>query len=396
MSVSSSPSTTQTRLGDGADLSDVIVGTDDYEAPKVVVEEGDTRRIGRVEDMTEAFNDYLDAKEDAVLVLEGENHKTGERGAMVMPHVHRWKEQYRKKTYAKLKAAERHIKEVWGDQCPTTLLTLTAPHKDEFGEYRSPKAVLEDISEGWDKARRVIRRETEGVKTEYLAVWEPHASGYPHLHVIVFGIASPSLGDKVTDMWTTKYVENASEKAQHVSIKNGRSAQIENPAAYVMKYLSKTLVRDSEGTETAKEAMPNISGLEVFSALLWMTGKRHYSMSQGLSSAIKDEAPESNGSSDWVWEYRGAYSGYDVKPGKYTGEAARKLFKYLDGSPNQPGAPLPDGVEPHEVIQSRVVSTDGFKYEAVKDFLKCVGGGGGGNRPNTPAHTHTHVGIRRV
>jgi len=55
-----------------------------------------------------------------------------------------------------------------------------------------------------------------------------------------------------------------------------------------MKYLYKKLVKESEQHNEAIESMSRIDGYEAFSALLWLTGKRHYSMSQGLRSAVSD------------------------------------------------------------------------------------------------------------
>ena len=305
--------------------------TDDLESVRATVEEGDTRTLSTVAEAVEAFEDYLRAKENSVLVMR----ETVEEDLLVIPHNHRWTHQYRKMTYARLKAAEDYVREAFGEEVPTTLLTLTAPHKDESGEYRAFADVLDDLKAGWDKARRVIRRETEGVKTEILTVYEPHSSGYPHLHVLVFGTARPSMGEKVQDYWTDRYVSGASKSAQDVSIKQGRAAQIESPAAYVMKYLSKTLIREEEASSTAEEAMPTIEGYREFSAMLWATGARHYTMTEGLSEAVKEAAPDDKVSGDW--EFVGTASGLDV--GLYEGEKAEDLEKYLAGSPNQSHRP---------------------------------------------------------
>lgn len=327
-SASSGGTAADLSLGDDVELRDVPIASD---SRRVTVGKDDTRTVETVGEAVEAHEDYLAEKENQMLVMHDE--KQGD--LLVVPHTHRWDPQYRRRTYARLKAAERFVEEKYGAPVPSTMLSLTAPHKDENGNYRPFEAVLDDLKEAWNKARHVIKRETEGVDTEYLAVFEPHGTGYPHLHVLVFGVARPSLGEKVANYWTERYVEGASRDAQDVTVKKGRSAQLENAAAYLMKYLSKTLARDRGEEPTALESMPSIAGYRGFSALMWATGKRTYSMSEGLTEAVAESAPESDSEPDVDrdWEFLGTVSG--VNPGLYTGDEAAKLGKYLEGSPNQ-------------------------------------------------------------
>lgn len=318
-----------TQLGD--DLS--VDGVDFAEGElRATVAEGDTRSLDTVGEAVESFEDYLVEKENQVLIMEEE--ESGDK--LVLPHEHRWTVDYRRRTYARLKAVERRVRDVWGERVPTTMLTLTAPHKDGGGEYRPFVSVLEDLKDGWDKARRVIRRETEGVKTEFLAVYEPHDSGYPHLHVIIFGVARESLGEKVKEYWVDRYVDGASLDAQDVTVRRGRSLDLEHPAAYIMKYLAKTLIREGEGEATAIESLPSVRGYMEFSALLWATGSRMYSMSEGLSKAVKESAPESE-TVGGEWVFVGVASG--IETGMYRGELGEELGKYLTGSVNQQRPP---------------------------------------------------------
>lgn len=313
--------------------------SEDPDSPlRATVEKDDTRGLETVGDATEAFEDYLRAKEDQVLVFEDQV----EGDYLVRDHEHRWSPEYRLRTYARLKAAERHVRDVWGESVPTTLLTLTAPHNASDGSPRSFEAVLSDIKDGWDKARRVMRRETEGVKTEYLAIYEPHESGYPHLHVVLFGVARPSIGEKITEYWTERYVEGASKDAQSCEVSRGRGTDLSNPAAYVMKYLSKSLARDSGEETTALEGLPSVHGYTEFSALMWATGSRTYSMSQGLTAAVKESEPEPDIGDDEDqerdWELVGTFTGVPAGFYSSSGGAARKLRRWLRGTP---GAELP-------------------------------------------------------
>ena len=307
----------------------------DSDSPlKQTVAEDDTRTLETVGDATDAFEDYLEAKEGQVLVFE--DQKSGDK--MVMPHEHRWQSTYRRRTYARLKSAERYVTQRWEGAVPTTLLTFTAPHNDQQGEPRAFEAVLNDLKDGWDKARRVIRRETEGIETEYLAVYEPHGSGYPHLHVVLFGVAQPSIGRTVREYWVDRYVEGASADAQDCEVSRGRGADLSQPAAYIMKYLSKSLARDGEAAETALESMPTVHGYVEFSALMWATGSRTYSMSGGLSAAVKESEPEvGEPEVEREWVLLGTARG--IETGMYRGDEADELGKYLAGSRNQQRPP---------------------------------------------------------
>ena len=66
--------------------------------------------------------------------------------------------------------------------------------------------------------------------------------------------------------------------------------------------------------------------------MMWGTGKRTYSMSEGLSAAVAESAPESE-ETEGTWVYVGTVSG--VEAGLYTGGEAERLGKYLAGSAHQ-------------------------------------------------------------
>jgi len=322
-------------LGERVDRPNAPFSADPDSPLRATVEQDDTRDLHTVGEATDAFEDYLAAKENQVLVFEDQN----EGDHLVLPHEHRWSSTYRRRTYARLKAAERYVTAKWDGAVPTTLLTLTAPHNDMDGDPRPFESVLADLKGGWENARKVIDRETDGVDTEYLAIYEPHGSGYPHLHVVLFGVARPSIGRKVQQYWVDRYVEGASANAQDCEVSRGRGADLAEPAAYVMKYLSKSLARDGEAEQTALEAMPTVHGYVEFSALMWATGSRTYSMSQGLTAAIKESEPERDGDPlierDWV--LIGTVHG--VETGLYTGDESDKLGKFLAGSRNQQRPP---------------------------------------------------------
>jgi len=237
--------------------------------------------------------------------------------------------------YARLKAAEKEIDRIFGGgPAPVTLLSLTAHQRCEDGRPRPPGEVLADLLDGWDKFRRVLRRHTDGRRTEYLRIVEPHESGYPHLHVAIFGIADPTLEEKVREMWAEKYEVGTVEAHENaVSVARGRSAQVSDPAAYLMKYLGKTAVRPDGGTpapysESGDPGHPE--AFEAFAALLWVTEKRQFSASESLSKAMS----RNKGGGSGTWEFVGV--GYGIDPGSYAGEDATQLLDHLDDGPWRP------------------------------------------------------------
>lgn len=314
------PSAGQSTFGDTLDYEELsLTGEVEYRS----ISEADNARIESVTDGIDAHREYVENKKNATLVLQ--ECESGD--VQVLPYNHRWTEEYRNMMYAKLKAAERELGRIFGDgPTPVTMLSLTAHQRDDNGDPRPPGEVLSDLLDGWDKFRRVLNRATEGWRTEYIRVVEPHESGYPHLHVAVFGKADESLTEKVNDLWVEKYgIGGASAHENAVSVNRGRSAQVQNPAAYLMKYLGKTTVRESGEQQ-------RVAGYEAFAALLWVTGKRQFSASSALSEAMKP--PEKEGSVEGSWEFVGV--GYGLVPGGYSGEDADRLMRHLVGSVWEP------------------------------------------------------------
>lgn len=295
----------------------------------VTVDEGDTRDIDSVGDARAAFRDYLRAKDGRSIVLE--ETATDDDIALAIPHTHRWSPEYRKQTYAKLKSAERVAADIWGDGVPSTMITLTAPHRDSEGNHRPVTEVLSDIVENRSRVLDLVRKRLSGlaVRTEYLWVMEPHKSGYPHVHILVLGAKLPALGDKVADMWADKYVDGASRQAQSVDISESRKKNLNNPAAYLMKYLGKTMSKNETRSDDPVAKQPQISGYETFSAAVWISGKRTFGMSQSLRKEVSNHGyDEVDKESEYEWKLVGTTDG--GHEGLYHGTDARDLISSCD------------------------------------------------------------------
>ena len=300
---------------------------------RATVEEGDTRKLETCRDAIEGFEHYLEAKENQVLVLEDNNNGD----ILVLRHEHRWTPEYRKKIYAKLKDGEEYMKLKYGsgpnDTIPTTMITLTVDQKDKFGNWRPPVDVLEQLKDGWDKFRRVVDRMTEGRDTEYMQVVEPHQTGMCHMHIAVFGAALSGVREKLDNLWVDRYNPSAVKRGQHVRVEDGtsRTQDIESPASYLMKYLTKSMCRDGGEEQTSKELMPEVEGYKLFSAVLWATGLRQFSLSQELRRAIRAARGGDDTGSDRDWVFIGVSSG--IPPGFYDGDSgvAGEIRDYMDG-----------------------------------------------------------------
>lgn len=325
----SRPKSGKSRFGENLDFEKLeLTGEREFRS----IGESESRAIETVQDGIVALDEYIEAKEDATLVLEEE--ESGD--VRVLPYNHRWTEEYRSMLYAKLKSAESALDRIFGEgPTPVTLLTLTAHQTDDSGEPRPPGEVLEDLCDGWENFRKALHRATEGRRTEYLRIVEPHQSGYPHLHVAVFGVADPTLQETVEELWVDRYgVGGGAAHSQAVEVARGRSRQMKDVAGYLMKYLGKTTVRETGERQ-------QVEGYKAFSALLWVTGRRQYSASAGLTQAmVRDRGDGGDGG---TWRFLGVAKG--LEPGRYDGENARRVVNHLtranpygEGNRPPPGA----------------------------------------------------------
>jgi hypothetical protein len=105
--------------------------------------------------------------------------------------TNRFQPAYREKQYAKFNDLERGVKRDY-ENLHTAILTFTASNRDEDRNLIPPVDHLAELLSSWGSVRREIHRSLEDRYWEYLAVLEPHKSGYAHLHVAVFDWSYPS------------------------------------------------------------------------------------------------------------------------------------------------------------------------------------------------------------
>jgi hypothetical protein len=190
--------------------------------------------------------------------------------------------EYGNRYYAKLKQLERAFKREFRQQT-TVMLTLTASNENRKGEARCPADHMREIAEGWKTARKTLHRILDGAKWEYVRVWEPHKSGYGHMHVAVFldGDASAAAFEPVMD----SYVRNCPAAAKEAHRVDGEDAAVsvnsgvENLGSYISEYIG----------SYGKEPLNRPISEQMFYATCWATGTRRVDFSNGAQDLISDQ-----------------------------------------------------------------------------------------------------------
>ena len=191
---------------------------------------------------------------------------------------------YGKRYYAKLKNFERGVSRRWNN-LTTAMLTFTASTENAEGHKRCPADHMRDIAEGWRTARKQLHQVLDGVNWEYARVWEPHKSGYGHLHVAVFidsdhltAELSPARFKPVMQSYVRE-CKSAGSKAHTPENAVSVNGDIENLGTYISEYIG--VFGEDPLDRSMKEQM--------FYAVTWATGTRRVDFSNGAHDIIKGE-----------------------------------------------------------------------------------------------------------
>jgi len=180
--------------------------------------------------------------------------------------------EYGKRYYAKLKDLERGIERTF-QNLTTVMLTFSASNQNASGGFRCPGDHMRDIADGWDVARKQLYQVLDGLRWEYAKVWEPHESGYGHMHVAVF-VEAPDLAGQVFEPVLRSYVENTKPAGSDAhSVENAVSVNndVENLGSYISEYIG--IFGDETLNRPIKEQM--------FYAVTWATNTRRVEFSNG-------------------------------------------------------------------------------------------------------------------
>jgi hypothetical protein len=254
--------------------------------------------IGGVEavtwnEATERFRSWYSDQRETEIVVENE---LGETAAFRTPN--RFTPDYREMLYAKAQALERGLRERWGKLLHTGMITLSATSTDSEGNPRPPVEHLEDLLSSWEAVRRALSRVLDGRDWEYLAIIEPHESGYAHIHLGVF-VKGPVVREQFRPVIDAhlRNSDGAGREAHeitdgedsavsvHRTTHPSRESGVENLGAYLAAYMA---------GEYGVEATEMPAHVQRFYATMWATGRQWFRPSNGAQELMQPAEEESD------------------------------------------------------------------------------------------------------
>ena len=240
------------------------------------------------------------------------NTLSGELKTLIKPYVHRWTDIYKSGVLAKMYQLEAY----YGDNIQDVeFITLTT-----YQRGLTYEEALTNLSKGREKLLSLLRWRYG--TNDYVWVFEPHESGFAHLHMVYFRALSPSDRESLSSIWHDKYELGSKEHGLYFSPPRASSdgvflsGSIAHIRSYLMKYISKGLYSDSEYKYEfhGKEVPFSMSLKELlFNAILKKTKTRLWGCSRNLSQIMK--RPEEPGSEEWECIEVDQYYGDSVDDG---------------------------------------------------------------------------------
>jgi hypothetical protein len=258
------------------------------------------------------WRDYIEDNEDVDAIFQ--NRETGQYHAGSSPH--RFDPDYSAKQYAKLKDLERGLSSDYGKRLHTAMLTLTASSGPD-GVPVAPVDHLNELDSSWEAVRRALARELDGRRWEYLAILEPHKSGYLHIHIAVFvdGPVTTSTFAPVIEAHL-RNCDLAGREAHDVADDSTISVrhagadrdvddddQLDELACYLAEYLG----------AYGEDPLDLPDHVQMSNTLLWATGKQRWRPSNGAQQYMK-AFPKEDPEAESPWELVGIRRGLDYHP----------------------------------------------------------------------------------
>lgn len=236
--------------------------------------------------------------------LEIEEETSGEK-AYIEPE-HSYMESYVKKKYRKLRLFEEGFQREYDkSNLKTVLPALTSSHLNANGEYRCIADHMREVANGWDTARKQLPHILDDYEWFTAKVWEPHESGYGHLHPALF-IVDPNDEIEAEDFrpFMRSYVENT-PGASTEAHRNNPCDKHDNGGGW------NDAVSDCDDCDTAVSVSDDIENLgsyitayfdagdggplesspteQVFYSTCWATQTRRFDLGHGAQSIVSDE-----------------------------------------------------------------------------------------------------------
>ena len=245
------------------------------------------------------FIGYLSDTAKRQFKITFRNTLTGEGFVKWKPYIHRWTETYKKGILAKMYQLEASLGE---DVQELEFISLTT-----FQHGTNREDCLTNLKRGCKKLLDLLRWKF-GTQ-DYLWMFEPHESGFAHLHLVYFKKLTDQEKDSLKKLWAEKYEYGDYEHGLYFSAprasENGCfvSGSIARIKGYLMKYLSKGL---HSGSESFHEYVLNGKHVKLdmtlhellFNSLLKKTKTRLWGCSRNFSKIMKRPDPELS-AKDW-------------------------------------------------------------------------------------------------
>jgi hypothetical protein len=181
------------------------------------------------------FKEYLKKREDWYIRIHGKVNLTQTEFTFSKTDVHRWKDGYLKKRLARLYKLRD-----WFEGQPSqdvSMVTLTVPHNENIWGVKVRSGAnhfqaWNNLKQGWNRLRQcaVFRGR------DFACFFEPHKTGYPHLHLSVFGV--PFTDEEINHIKALWAEMTGADLLNGVEIRPGIG--VKHLIAYLMKYMSKT------------------------------------------------------------------------------------------------------------------------------------------------------------
>jgi hypothetical protein len=296
------------------------------------------------EEATERFRSWYMDQRDTQIVVENE---LGEREGFRTPN--RFTPEYREMLYAKAQALERGLRERWGKLLHTSMITLTASSTDAQGEPLPPVEHLNDLLGSWEAVRRALSRVLEGREWEYLAILEPHESGYVHVHLGVF-VKGPVVAEQFQPVLDAhlRNCDGAGREAHQIFDEDGeedtvrvrhashpsRQDGVENLGAYLAAYMA---------GEYGAEATEMPDHVQRFYATMWASGRQWFRPSNGAQELMEPPEDEEGGQAlEWSVVGIAPDGDLDEVQEMEPGQAGGVPYRRLERDEEMPEAHVPD------------------------------------------------------
>ena len=198
-------------------------------------------------------------------------------------YIHRWTDLYRSGVLAKFYQLENWLK---NNPAPVTMLTLTTYQDGRYsttvkGDIVTIPESFDTLKTSWKRLRMALRLYLPS--NRYVWIMEPHKTGYPHLHVIIFEDVNKETQDAISRLWSKKYKAGSADHGVNFAIKTPDES-IRSIRNYLMKYVAKGF--SSTGSKF-EDGHTWGTGELVFNALVWKHKWRIFGASRSLSKVMR-------------------------------------------------------------------------------------------------------------